>query len=135
MQIRRGLTNEALKSLAGTDCDPAQFLVPTNKYTPYLEREVDPRNLYQYLVAYMTVYYDLSVGDANPFSEGRRAMDDQLWDSLAYVVPLLCRQVIRDVLRKEPLVLTTRPPVLVFGDIHGNFNDIFYIEKVFIQFG
>ena len=81
----------------------------------------------------MNVYYDLSVGDPNPFSEARRAMDDQLWDSLAYVVPILCRQVIRDVLCKEPLVPTTRPPVLLFGDIHGNFNDIYHIEKNFVN--
>jgi len=130
-QIRHGLTYENLKPLTGTTCDPEQFLVPPpkDKYVPFLEREVDPDKLHRYLVAFMTVYYDIST-DSNPLSEARRIMDDQLWDSLAYVAPLLCRQVIRDALRKEPLVPIIHPPALVFGDIHGNFNDIFYIYKV-----
>ncbi len=47
-----------------------------------------------WLVNYMRVYYDLQ-SDRNVFGEQRWVQDDLLWDNLAFIIPPLCRQIIR----------------------------------------
>lgn len=55
-----------------------------------------------------------------------------LWDNLAFIIPMLCRQAVT-AFRKEPMVITdVVPNALIFGDLHGNFNDLYYIYKNFI---
>ncbi|KAH9389524.1 hypothetical protein TYRP_023215 [Tyrophagus putrescentiae] len=84
------------------------------------------------MVNYMRVYYDLQ-SDRNVFSEQRYAQDDLLWDNIAFVIPPLCRQTIR-IFNEEPMIVTDiEPNVIIFGDIHGNFNDIHFIYDKFIS--
>lgn len=97
-----------------------------------MDREIDAKKLYQYMVSYMKVYYDIST-EMDAFSKIRQTMDDQLWDTLCYIIPLLCRQVIHEALRHEPIIVTSHPDLLIFGDIHGNFNDIYYINRHYIS--
>ena len=59
-------------------------------------------------------------------------MDNECWDRMSYIIPMLCRDVAK-VLNNEPMILTdVDPNALIFGDLHGNFNDLYYIYENFI---
>ncbi|KAI2803738.1 hypothetical protein BLOT_007874 [Blomia tropicalis] len=126
------MSNHNIKHLSGTVFDPERFLIK-NDYDRcnYFDREVDPIRLQQFLINYMIKYYDLD-SDPNAFSTKRQMMDEHLWDSLAYVIPLLCGQVIRQVLIHEPSVIHCESNSIIIGDIHGNLNDIYYIYRHYI---
>lgn len=127
------LSHDKIAQLAGTPFDPERFLRPTtNLDANLLERQLNAHKIVEYMVNYMTEYYDLN-RDRNPFSEWREKLDEKLWDNFAYVIPLLCRQAVDDSLKCEPIIVSLMPDVLVFGDIHGNLNDIFYIYKKFLS--
>lgn len=135
-QVREEFHKETISRLAGTECDPELFLKPMTPEQAasdsFLDRQVDPNKLIDFMVRHMKLYYDLST-DGDVFSQRRQQMDDRLWDNLAYLIPLLCRQMI-DLLRNEPIIVTDVKPGhnhLVFGDIHGNFNDIYFVYHNF----
>src|SRR5699024_3057706 len=108
-----------VKQLVGTNWNPEKFLKPLGDQAEtgsYLDRQVDPNKLISFMVSHMNCYYDLST-DKDAFSRKRQMMDDELWDSLAYIIPMLCRQVIQ-LLRQEPMILPdVKPDALVFGDV------------------
>ena len=132
--VREEFETSIVHRLAGTDCDPF-VLLNSDKGCPesksFLDRHVDPHKLITFMVRHMTAYYDLE-RDKDTFSKQRQLMDDQLWDTMAYIIPLICRQM-NDLLRDEPLIVQVpADKVVVFGDLHGNFNDVHYIYKHFI---
>lgn len=113
---------------ANSEFDPEQFLKPTSSYINLIQREVDVTKVYQYLDKYMKDYYNLSV-DANPRSKWRENLDNKLLKNFYFIIPILCNQVINSVLKNEEAIVTLDPNVIVFGDIHGNLNDIYYINE------
>ena len=137
-KVREEFAARNVCRLAKSDCDPLPFLKPVaedNVSESFLDRQVDARKVINFMVNHMTQYYDLEK-DKDPFSKSRQLMDDQLWDTLAYLIPLLCRQMI-NLVRDEPLIVDVIPSdkwpsSVVFGDVHGNFNDVYHIYKNFI---
>lgn len=72
--VRYEFQAKVMHCLAGTLYDPDKFLKPvavgaTN--TNYLEREVDPHKLIEFMVKHMNLYYDLEA-DPDPFSSRRQ---------------------------------------------------------------
>ncbi|KAI2804600.1 hypothetical protein RDWZM_007938 [Blomia tropicalis] len=116
--------------LAGTEFDPERYLQQDGEKDP-LNRKVDPVKVIAFIADYMQHYYNLSV-DRDAFSQRRMLMDNHLWDSLVYLIPLICNQMIQLMLN-DPLIVTVEPDALVFGDTHGNFNDIYHIYVNLIQ--
>ena len=133
-QIKEEFASNNVRLLNGTALDPERFLKPTSAPTDYLNRQVDPQKLINFLVDHMNVYYDLEKHDEDPFSKTRQQMDDILWDTLGFLIPLMCKQIC-DLLKDEPLIveLDAEPDLVVFGDLHGNFNDVYYIYQNFIN--
>lgn len=119
--------------LSKTKLDPERFLKPSPvPKVNLMERVVNPHKVLDLLSSFMEVYYDIKA-DPDPYSDYRQRMDQHIWDSLAYVTPILCKQVIAEVLKAEQLILTLQPNAVIFGDIHGNLNDIYYIYKNYIN--
>lgn len=56
-----------------------------------------------YMIDYSKKYFNLSE-NADAYSSHRQELDNLLWDNLAFIIPMLCRQVI-DVLEREVLGL------------------------------
>lgn len=132
-EIIRLLDYEQIAQYAGTDLDPERFLRPTsNPEVNLLDRQVNPYKIFDYFTTYMDEYYNLN-RDQDFLTEWRERLDEKLWDNFSFVIPLLCKQVINDAFRHEPIVVTLMPDVMVFGDIHGNLNDIHHIYKRFIS--
>lgn len=46
----------------------------------------------------------------------------------------VCQQA-RDIMKDEPRMLELSSPIYVLGDLHGNFNDLLYFEKVLWHLG
>lgn len=128
-EVREEFSHSTVKKFAGTEYDPERFLYP-GQADSLLDRKVDPKKLLNFIENYMAQYYNIT-NDSDAFSQRRMLMDDCLWDNLAYLIPLLCNQMVQ-ILQNEMLVTTVEPDALVFGDIHGNFNDIYYIYTNFI---
>lgn len=123
------LNRENMKSLAGTSLDPEPFLRPETKSgQAYMDRTVNPGKILEYMINYLNKYYDLNA-DPDPQSESRRLMDESFWGNMAYIIPLLCGQVVEECFSKETIVTSTSAPAIVFGDIHGNLTDIWYIHR------
>lgn len=132
--VRSEFQPETIAVLVNSEYDPEQYLKKAEKGEDdsYLARHVDPQKLTTFIVNHMEQYYDISK-DGNPLSVVRQQMDNYLWDNLAYIIPMLCRDI-GTLLHKEPMIIPdVEPNALIFGDLHGNFNDLFYIYKNFIN--
>lgn len=125
--VRKEFESSNVYQLHGTNCDPEVFLIPVNdrRSGSFFDRVVSPNKVINFIAQHMKVYYDLS-NDHDAFSSKRMAMDDNMWDNLAYIIPLLCRQM-NQVLQSETIVVKVEPDCLIFGDVHGNLNDIHHI--------
>ena len=122
---------ENLDRLRGLPTDPFVFLENANDVR-FLNRVLKPFQLYVFMTEYMYGYYDMELGESN-LSPRRIQLDEILWDTLAPLIPILCRQVVESILYKESVILQVSPPCIILGDIHGNLNDIWYIHQHFIS--
>lgn len=131
-EILNELSKSNIEGLSNTVHDPERFLYPASgKETPLLERLVNPIKIFDYLVDFMDQYYNLEE-DRDPCARWRETMDEKLWDNFAYIIPVVCRQMI-EILQNENTIITTGPDVIVFGDLHGNLNDVHYIYRNFLN--
>lgn len=92
-EVLSEFSNENIALVIHTSRSPERYLeecVPRG--IVYLQRRVLPERIVNSMVEYMKQYYDLSI-DRHPFSPWRQRLDELLWDSMSYVIPLLCRQV------------------------------------------
>lgn len=116
-----------LATLRGTRQDPERFLKPESRGgQPFWEREVNANKILAYMINFMDDYYDLRT-DSNSNSRARVYKEETFWDNMAYVIPVLCRQVVDECFHDDPIVTSVHVPAFVIGDIHGNFTDIWYI--------
>lgn len=134
--VRFEFQADVMRCLSGSPCSPEKFFVKLPEGAKadmsYLDRHVDPHKLIDFMVHHMNAYYDLTK-DSDPLSESHQQLDNMLWDNLAFIIPMLCRQAV-SLFRTEPMILTdVEPNALIFGDLHGNFNDLYYIHKNFIS--
>ncbi len=118
--VRLEFQAKVMRSLSGGIYDPLKFLYPvpaSDKEKNYLERHVDPSKLIDFMVKHMKLYYDLEA-DPDAFSGRRQELDNYLWDNLAFIIPMLCRQVIDVFLTEVSLLFCSLPRfeliVLVF---------------------
>lgn len=127
--ISSELSKENISKLVNTSYDPERFLKPAPPYSdiPFLNREVNAMKIYHYFVDFFESYYNIN-DDCNPNSEWRECLNEKLLKNFTFIIPVLCKQVI-GVLQSEETIVTLGPNVIVFGDIHGNLNDLHYINK------
>lgn len=126
--ISSEFSKENISKLTNTSYDPERFLKLAPPYSdiPLLNREVNAVKIYHYFVDFFESYYNISE-DANPNSKWRESLNEKLLKNFTFIIPVLCKQVI-NVLQSEETIVTLEPNVIVFGDIHGNLNDLYYIN-------
>lgn len=102
VDVRYEFQTSVMSNIGGTPYDPLKFLKPPsdlNQRKNFLFRHIDPEKVIDFMYHHMKVYYDLEA-DPDPYSGKRQNMDNCLWDNLAFIIPMLCRDVI-DTMDKE----------------------------------
>ena len=123
---------KSVNRLANCPTDPEPYMIPMAVHSSsFFDRKVDPQKVISLIVEHMKRLYDLST-DRDPYSVNRQQESNRFIGIITYLLPVMCRQVI-ELLTKEPLIVTVKPDVVVFGDLHGNFNDLWFIYFHFLQ--